>query len=218
MHRATSPLDRSVTSNEFTGPSVRSFIQERARAMAIGNTSLAAASRFACAEGFQAMPFRGDALVGVQGKCSVLGTSERASAVSRPSGKALPRSVMSICRDRSTTGSTCRPTRSRSLSSRSGDVSCPCDGGQQYVTRRRIGLSRRLPDDALSSRRSGPDGEAGLSRSGMTITQYCKIPNAALRLSNLLIVFKSTIQTVQNVLDLYRQEKRRQRDSETRDH
>jgi hypothetical protein len=188
--------------------------------MAISNTSLAAASRFACAEGFQTMPFRGDALVGVQGKCSVLGTSERASAVSRPSGKALPRSVMSICRDRSTTGSTCRPTRSRSLSSRSGDVSRPCDGGQQYVTRRRIEicLSRRLPGDALSSRRSGPDGEAGLSRSGMTITQYCKIPNAALRLSNLLIVFKSTIQTVQNVLDLYRQEKRRQRDSETRDH
>ena len=54
------------------------------------------------------MPFRADALVGIQGKCSVLGTSELASAVPRPSGKALPRSVMSICRERSTMRSTCR--------------------------------------------------------------------------------------------------------------
>ena len=68
------------------------------------------------------MPFRADALVGVQGKCSVLGASELASAVPCPSGKALPRSVMSICRERSTMRSTCRATRSRSLSSRSGDV------------------------------------------------------------------------------------------------
>jgi hypothetical protein len=42
------------------------------------------------------MPFRADALVGIQGKCSVLGTIELASAVPCPSGEALPRSVMSI--------------------------------------------------------------------------------------------------------------------------
>ena len=36
----------AIASNEFTRPSVRSFIQERARAMAISNASLAAGSRF----------------------------------------------------------------------------------------------------------------------------------------------------------------------------
>jgi hypothetical protein len=46
MWRSTLFSLRAISSNEFTRPSVRSFIQERARAMAISNTSLAAGSRF----------------------------------------------------------------------------------------------------------------------------------------------------------------------------
>ena len=40
-------LLRAISSNELTLPSLRSFIQERARAMAVSNMLLAAGSRFA---------------------------------------------------------------------------------------------------------------------------------------------------------------------------
>ena len=52
------------------------------------------------------MPFRAGALVGVQGNCSVLGAGEPGSAAPCPSGEAPPRSVISICRERSTMRST----------------------------------------------------------------------------------------------------------------
>src|SRR5271169_2632163 len=86
MWGSTLPSRRAISSNELALPSLRSFIQERARAMAVSKTSLVAGSRLACAEGFQAMPLRADALAGIHGSCSVISVVEPATAVPCPTG------------------------------------------------------------------------------------------------------------------------------------
>jgi hypothetical protein len=47
MWRSTLFTLRAISSNELARPSVRSFIKERARAIAVSNTSVVAGSRFA---------------------------------------------------------------------------------------------------------------------------------------------------------------------------
>ena len=47
MWRSTLFSLRAISSNELTRPSLRSFIQDRARAIAVSNKSLVAGSRFA---------------------------------------------------------------------------------------------------------------------------------------------------------------------------
>ena len=157
-------LFRAISSNELTRPSVRSFIQARARRWRSAIDRLSPNGLLGTRER-QVIP----------NLCSCAAQpcgSARASVVTVRSAGALPLAMASTMRgDTKASGARYRMWRSTLFSLRaiaSNELTRPSaeivhpgarpgDGGQQHLARRRIEicLSRRLPGDALSSRRAG---------------------------------------------------------------